>query len=141
MSASRDSHPLQCDAGSLPELPTALCYDLLVPPPVAHTRLRLHSYGEPARRVTCYAAASAGWSGGTISTGITLEKMGLLEQMNDPFVLGGAPPGGVREGMLSLPRVLARCGLLNAGNPVPQPAHMSSLLADNLPRVGVASLR
>ena len=57
----------------------------------------------PTRRVGERGAmserlASCTWSGGTMATGLLLDRAGEAEQAlrKDPFLLGGAPPGGVR---------------------------------------------
>ena len=51
-------------------------------------------FGEPARRVTSYVALAGGFSGGTVASGIMSEE--THGAALDPFLLGGARPGGAR---------------------------------------------
>lgn len=62
------------------------------------TRAIRRRFHQPTRRVRNFADMAGQLSGGTASTGIVLEQMGkeVLAQLQDPFLLGGAPPGGPR---------------------------------------------
>jgi short subunit dehydrogenase-like uncharacterized protein len=53
--------------------------------------------GEEAVKVSCFATMRGSLSGGTLASGIEMEKQPeVFAQMNDPFLLGGRPAGGAR---------------------------------------------
>jgi len=54
-------------------------------------------FGEETVRVSCFATMRGSLSGGTLASGIEMEKQpDVFARMLDPFLLGGRPEGGAR---------------------------------------------
>jgi len=53
--------------------------------------LMAERYGQPTRRVSCFAAVNGAFSGGTVASGILGDETFGPEYLANPFLLGGSP--------------------------------------------------